>query len=143
MRAQGYFYSPTVIGDATIDMKIFREETFGPAMPLFRFGEDSEAVQLANNTEYGLAAYFFTKARSSPLLSDNLWGWHIMIILMSLEPCLMLLMMHQPHLLSPGGWLGFFHSLTHLDRPAEMRSKVHVAKGRQITAYGVQTCGTG
>lgn len=42
-------------------MKIFREETFGPAIPLFKFGKDEEAVQLANNTEYGLAAYFFTK----------------------------------------------------------------------------------
>ena len=52
-----------MIGDATIDMKIFREETFGPAMPLFRFHDDSEAVQLANDTEYGLAAYFFTKVR--------------------------------------------------------------------------------
>ena len=44
-------------------MKIFREETFGPAMPLFRFHDDSEAVQLANDTEYGLAAYFFTRLR--------------------------------------------------------------------------------
>lgn len=42
-------------------MKIFREETFGPAIPLFKFGKDEEAVQLANNTEYGLAAYFWTK----------------------------------------------------------------------------------
>jgi succinate-semialdehyde dehydrogenase/glutarate-semialdehyde dehydrogenase len=44
-------------------MKIFREETFGPAIPLFKFGKDEEAVQLANNTEYGLAAYFFTKVK--------------------------------------------------------------------------------
>ena len=44
-------------------MKIFREETFGPAIPLFKFGKDEEAVQLANNTEYGLAAYFWTKVR--------------------------------------------------------------------------------
>lgn len=58
---QGYFYAPTVLSNATIDMKIFREETFGPAMPLFRFKDDEEAIQLANNTEYGLAAYFFTK----------------------------------------------------------------------------------
>ena len=46
-------------------MKIFREETFGPAIPLFKFGKDEEAVQLANNTEYGLAAYFFTKVRTA------------------------------------------------------------------------------
>lgn len=63
---QGFFYAPTVLSNATIDMKIFREETFGPAIPLFRFHDDEEAIQLANNTEYGLAAYFFTKV---PLLS--------------------------------------------------------------------------
>ena len=60
-RAQGYFYAPTIIADAGIDMKIFREETFGPAVPLFKFGDDAEAVQLANDTEYGLASYFYTK----------------------------------------------------------------------------------
>ena len=58
---QGSFYAPTVISGATTDMKIFREETVGPAIPLFKFGKDEEAVQLANNTEYGLAAYFWTK----------------------------------------------------------------------------------
>ncbi|KAK9907600.1 hypothetical protein WJX75_006819 [Coccomyxa subellipsoidea] len=58
---KGFFYAPTVLSNATIDMKIFREETFGPAIPLFRFHDDEEAIQLANNTEYGLAAYFFTK----------------------------------------------------------------------------------
>ena len=58
---QGSFYEPTVISGATTDMKIFREETFGPAIPLFKFDKDEEAVQLANNTEYGLAAYFWTK----------------------------------------------------------------------------------
>lgn len=46
-------------------MKIFREETFGPAIPLFKFGKDEEAVQLANNTEYGLAAYFWTKVSAA------------------------------------------------------------------------------
>ena len=60
---QGFFFSPTVLANATIDMKVFREETFGPAIPLFRFRHDSEAVQLANDTEYGLAAYFWTQAR--------------------------------------------------------------------------------
>ena len=52
-----------MLANATIDMKVFREETFGPAIPLFRFRHDSEAVQLANDTEYGLAAYFWTQAR--------------------------------------------------------------------------------
>ena len=57
----GYFFEPTVIGDASVDMKIFKEETFGPAIPCFRFKADAEAVKLANDTEYGLAAYFYTK----------------------------------------------------------------------------------
>ena len=66
---QGSFYAPTVISGATTDMKIFREETFGPAIPLFKFAQDEEAVQLANNTEYGLAAYFFTKVSTPNLLA--------------------------------------------------------------------------
>ena len=68
---QGSFYAPTVISGATTDMKIFREETFGPAIPLFKFSQDEEAVQLANNTEYGLAAYFFTKVSTPVLLVSS------------------------------------------------------------------------
>uniref|UniRef100_A0A7S3QKY3 Succinate-semialdehyde dehydrogenase, mitochondrial n=1 Tax=Dunaliella tertiolecta TaxID=3047 RepID=A0A7S3QKY3_DUNTE len=59
--SNGTFFEPTVLGDASIDMRLFKEETFGPLIPLFKFGSTSEVVQLANNTEYGLAAYFFTK----------------------------------------------------------------------------------
>ena len=58
---KGYFFQPTVVADATPSMKIYREETFGPAMPLFKFKYDEEAVKMANDTEYGLAAYFYTK----------------------------------------------------------------------------------
>ena len=57
----GTFFEPTVLADATPDMKIFREETFGPVAPLFRFKTEEEAVKLANDTEFGLAAYFYTK----------------------------------------------------------------------------------
>ncbi|KAK2079858.1 hypothetical protein QBZ16_002253 [Prototheca wickerhamii] len=57
----GFFFEPTVISNATIDMKVFREEIFGPVTPVFKFSSDEEAVKLANNTEYGLAAYLFTK----------------------------------------------------------------------------------
>ncbi|KAL6751176.1 Aldehyde/histidinol dehydrogenase [Haematococcus lacustris] len=57
----GTFFEPTVIVDSTIDMRCFKEETFGPLVPLFRFDSESEAVQLANDTEYGLAAYFYTR----------------------------------------------------------------------------------
>ena len=53
------FYEPTVIAGATPDMDLAREETFGPVAPLFRFDTEAEAVQLANATEFGLAAYFY------------------------------------------------------------------------------------
>ncbi|WP_340314944.1 NAD-dependent succinate-semialdehyde dehydrogenase [Rhizorhabdus argentea] len=53
------FYRPTVLADATPDMLIFREETFGPVAPVFRFSSETEVVKLANATEFGLAAYFY------------------------------------------------------------------------------------
>ncbi len=57
----GNFYSPTVIADANVDMAMAREEIFGPVAPVFRFETEAEAVSLANATEFGLAAYFFSK----------------------------------------------------------------------------------
>ena len=57
----GTYYEPTVLAGVTPKMKIFREETFGPVAPLFRFKTDDEVVELANHTEYGLAAYFYTR----------------------------------------------------------------------------------
>jgi succinate-semialdehyde dehydrogenase/glutarate-semialdehyde dehydrogenase len=57
----GTFYEPTVIADVTPDMKCAREETFGPVAPLFRFKTEAEAIALANDTEYGLAAYFYSR----------------------------------------------------------------------------------
>jgi len=57
----GTFYEPTVLVDITSDMKLAREETFGPVSPLFRFSTEAEAVQMANDTEFGLAAYFYTR----------------------------------------------------------------------------------
>jgi succinate-semialdehyde dehydrogenase / glutarate-semialdehyde dehydrogenase len=56
----GTFYEPTVLKDVTPDMQIFREETFGPVAPLFRFKDDAEVIKLANDTEFGLAAYFYS-----------------------------------------------------------------------------------
>jgi succinate-semialdehyde dehydrogenase/glutarate-semialdehyde dehydrogenase len=56
----GLFYEPTVILDANSGMQLAHEETFGPVAALFRFKTDEEAIQLANATETGLAAYFFT-----------------------------------------------------------------------------------
>ncbi len=57
----GTFFEPTVLTGATQSMKIAREETFGPVAPLFRFESEEEAVAMANDTEFGLAAYFYTE----------------------------------------------------------------------------------
>jgi succinate-semialdehyde dehydrogenase/glutarate-semialdehyde dehydrogenase len=57
----GTFFQPTVLTGATPEMRIASEETFGPVAPVFRFTEEAEAVDLANATESGLAAYFFSK----------------------------------------------------------------------------------
>jgi succinate-semialdehyde dehydrogenase/glutarate-semialdehyde dehydrogenase len=57
----GTFYEPTLLTGVTPDMKIFREETFGPVAPLIRFSSDDEVVELANRTEFGLAAYFYSR----------------------------------------------------------------------------------
>lgn len=57
----GYFFEPTILADVTTDMKIAREETFGPVAPLFIFKEESEGVAMANDSEYGLASYFFSR----------------------------------------------------------------------------------
>jgi succinate-semialdehyde dehydrogenase/glutarate-semialdehyde dehydrogenase len=57
----GNFFQPTVLADVTPEMKVAREETFGPVAPLFRFETEAEAIAMANDTEFGLAAYFFTR----------------------------------------------------------------------------------
>jgi succinate-semialdehyde dehydrogenase/glutarate-semialdehyde dehydrogenase len=55
------FFEPTVLADVTPAMKVAREETFGPLAPLFRFSSDEEVIRLANDTEFGLAAYFYSR----------------------------------------------------------------------------------
>ena len=57
----GSFFEPTIITGVTPDMAVAREETFGPLAPLFRFKTDAEAIKLANDTEFGLAAYFYSR----------------------------------------------------------------------------------
>jgi succinate-semialdehyde dehydrogenase/glutarate-semialdehyde dehydrogenase len=57
----GTFFEPTVLTGVTPAMRVAREETFGPVAPLFRFESEEEAVRMANDTEFGLAAYFFTR----------------------------------------------------------------------------------
>ncbi|HMQ31758.1 MAG TPA: NAD-dependent succinate-semialdehyde dehydrogenase [Chloroflexaceae bacterium] len=55
------FWAPTVLANATADMLVAREETFGPVAPLIPFGDEDEALALANDTPFGLAAYFYTR----------------------------------------------------------------------------------
>jgi len=57
----GTFFEPTVLKDVTTDMLLAREETFGPVAPLFRFKTEQDAVRIANNTQYGLAGYFYSR----------------------------------------------------------------------------------
>ena len=57
----GTFFEPTVVTGVTPAMKVAREETFGPLAPLFRFATDDEAIRMANATEFGLAAYFYSR----------------------------------------------------------------------------------
>jgi succinate-semialdehyde dehydrogenase/glutarate-semialdehyde dehydrogenase len=57
----GSFFEPTILVDVTPKMAVAREETFGPVAPLFRFKTEEEAIRMANDTEFGLAAYFFSR----------------------------------------------------------------------------------
>ncbi|KAG0617978.1 hypothetical protein M758_4G029600 [Ceratodon purpureus] len=63
------FYEPTLLGNASDEMLIFREEVFGPVAPLVRFKTDEEAIKMANESEFGLAAYAFTENIAR--------GWHV------------------------------------------------------------------
>jgi succinate-semialdehyde dehydrogenase / glutarate-semialdehyde dehydrogenase len=57
----GTFFAPTVLTEVTPDMRVSREETFGPLAPLYRFETDEDAIRLANDTEFGLASYFYSR----------------------------------------------------------------------------------
>lgn len=63
----GYFYEPTVISNVSRETRVAQEEIFGPVAPIITFSSEEEALQIANNTEYGLASYVFTEN------SDRLW----------------------------------------------------------------------
>ena len=60
-KLDGQFYEPTLIGNATADMLCAKEETFGPFAPVFKFKTEQEAIDAANNTEFGLASYFYSR----------------------------------------------------------------------------------
>ena len=57
----GSFFEPTVLGDVTSEMLVARDETFGPLAPIFRFDTEAEAIAMANDTEFGLASYLYTR----------------------------------------------------------------------------------
>lgn len=65
----GNFFAPTILTEVTAAMAVAREETFGPVAPLFRFKTEEEAIALANDTEFGLAAYFYSR--------DNARVWRV------------------------------------------------------------------
>ena len=67
--SQGHYYAPTLITDVTQDMLIAQEETFGPIAAVMRYDDESDLMQIANNTHYGLAAYIYTRDISRALLS--------------------------------------------------------------------------
>jgi succinate-semialdehyde dehydrogenase/glutarate-semialdehyde dehydrogenase len=69
----GYFYPPTVLADVPLDARVQREEIFGPVAPLTAFDDEDEAVRMANDTEFGLVSYLFTKDLNRALrVSENL-----------------------------------------------------------------------
>jgi len=74
------FYAPTVLDDVTHDMRIMREETFGPVLPMMAFEDDDEAVRLANDSEYGLAASVWTRdSRRGEKLARRIHAGTVMV----------------------------------------------------------------
>ena len=72
----GTFYQPTVVAEATSEMRIAREEVFGPVSAVFRFEDEAEVIRAANDTEYGLAAYCYTQdlGRAFRMMSELRYG---------------------------------------------------------------------
>lgn len=58
---EGLFYAPTVLADVRPDMRVMQEEIFGPVAPIVRFDTDEQVIRMANDTPYGLAAYFYSR----------------------------------------------------------------------------------
>ncbi|MFO0998151.1 MAG: NADP-dependent succinate-semialdehyde dehydrogenase [Alphaproteobacteria bacterium] len=87
----GSFYQPTVLADVKAGMKIMKEETFGPVAPIIRFKDEAEAVRMANDTEFGLASYFYTRDigrawRVSEALEYGIVGLNVGIISTEVAP---------------------------------------------------------
>ena len=87
----GLFYEPTILTGMNTSMKVTREETFGPVAPLFRFRDDAEAVALANDSEFGLCAYFYSRDvgrifRAAEALEAGIVGVNVGIISNEVAP---------------------------------------------------------
>ena len=87
----GTFFQPTLLTDVSVDMRVASEETFGPVAPLFRFHSEQEAIDLANATEFGLAAYFYSQNlgrawRVSEALEHGIVGVNSGIISTAIAP---------------------------------------------------------
>jgi succinate-semialdehyde dehydrogenase/glutarate-semialdehyde dehydrogenase len=73
LNRKGYYYQPTVLTDVARDSQLLKEEIFGPVAPIVRIGDDDDPVQLANDTEYGLVAYLYTRdVKSGLAISEQL-----------------------------------------------------------------------
>jgi succinate-semialdehyde dehydrogenase/glutarate-semialdehyde dehydrogenase len=87
----GRFYEPTLLTEMKPEMKVAREETFGPVAPLFRFREDADAIAAANDTEFGLCAYFYSRDvgrifRAAEALEAGIVGVNVGIISTEVAP---------------------------------------------------------
>ncbi len=87
----GRFFEPTLITEMKPSMKVAREETFGPVAPLFRFRDDADAIRLANDTEFGLCAYFYSRDvgrifRAAEALEAGIVGVNVGIISNEVAP---------------------------------------------------------
>src|SRR5690606_30264872 len=87
----GLFYEPSILIDVSRDAKLMQEETFGPVAPLIRFSTEQEVIELANDTPFGLASYFYTSDyrrawRVSEALETGIVGLNEGIISTELAP---------------------------------------------------------
>ena len=87
----GRFFEPTLLTEMKTSMKVAREETFGPVAPLFRFKDDAEAIRLANDSEFGLCAYFYSRDvgrifRAAQSLEAGIVGVNVGIISNEVAP---------------------------------------------------------